>query len=73
VLQRRDLDTPQGAKHAVQIPHTMLAATIHRFSGPEVLTLLAPPRRVASCRTACYIVGGLSVARARSFTLSIRR
>lgn len=28
MLQRRDIDTREGAKHAVHIPHTMLAFQI---------------------------------------------
>jgi NADPH:quinone reductase-like Zn-dependent oxidoreductase len=43
MLQRRDIETRQGEKHAVHIPHTMVAAAIDRFGGPEVLTLHALP------------------------------
>jgi NADPH2:quinone reductase len=43
MLQRRDVDVRESAKHAVHIPHTMLAAAIDRFGGPEVLTLHALP------------------------------
>ena len=43
MLQRRDADIRDDAKHAVHIPHTMLAAAIDRFGGPEVLTLHALP------------------------------
>ena len=43
MLQRRDVEDREGAKHAVHIPHTMLAAAIDRFGGPEVLTIHALP------------------------------
>jgi NADPH:quinone reductase-like Zn-dependent oxidoreductase len=41
MLQRRDADTRGGAKQAAHVPHTMLAAAIDRFGGPEVLTIHA--------------------------------
>jgi NADPH:quinone reductase-like Zn-dependent oxidoreductase len=41
MLQRTE--TREGAKHAVHVPHTMLAAAIDRFGGPEVLNLHALP------------------------------
>jgi NADPH:quinone reductase-like Zn-dependent oxidoreductase len=41
MLQR--IDTREGAKHALHVPHTMLAAAIDRFGGPEVLTIHALP------------------------------
>jgi NADPH2:quinone reductase len=43
MLQRRDADIRDDAKHAVHIPHTMLAAAIDRFGGPEVLNIHALP------------------------------
>jgi NADPH:quinone reductase-like Zn-dependent oxidoreductase len=43
MLQRRDVEDRESAKHAVHIPHTMLAAAIDRFGGPEVLTIHALP------------------------------
>lgn len=43
MLQRRDTDIRDDAKHAVHIPHTMLAAAIDRFGGPEVLNIHALP------------------------------
>jgi NADPH:quinone reductase-like Zn-dependent oxidoreductase len=43
MLQRRDVGTREGAKHAVHIPHTMLAAAIDRYGGPELLTIHALP------------------------------
>jgi NADPH:quinone reductase-like Zn-dependent oxidoreductase len=43
MLQSRDADIRDDAKHAVHIPHTMLAAAIDRFGGPEVLTIHALP------------------------------
>jgi NADPH2:quinone reductase len=41
MLQRRDVEDRGAARHAVHIPHTMLAAAIDRFGGPEVLTIHA--------------------------------
>ena len=41
MLQRRDADIRDDTKHTVHIPHTMLAAAIDRFGGPEVLTIHA--------------------------------
>jgi NADPH:quinone reductase-like Zn-dependent oxidoreductase len=41
MLQRTE--TREGAKHAVHIPHTILAAAIDRFGGPEVLNIHALP------------------------------
>jgi NADPH2:quinone reductase len=43
MLQRRDIDIRDKAKHAVHIPQTMLAAAIDRFGGPEVLNIHALP------------------------------
>jgi NADPH:quinone reductase-like Zn-dependent oxidoreductase len=43
MLQRRDADFRDDAKHAVHIPNTMLAAAIDRFGAPEVLTVHALP------------------------------
>jgi NADPH:quinone reductase-like Zn-dependent oxidoreductase len=43
MLQRGDVDIRDDAKHAVHIPHTMLAAAIDRFGGPEVLNIHALP------------------------------
>ena len=43
MLQRRDVETREGAKLPKYIPHTMLAAAIDRFGGPEVLTIHALP------------------------------
>jgi hypothetical protein len=42
MLQRRD-DIRGGAKQKIHIPHTMLAAAIDHYGGPEVLAIHALP------------------------------